>query len=108
MGQPGRLQFLLMRLGKPSLYASPWNPMTDSLSLYEKGARRRELALCALFKSRQRLRTSEAALARALRRIVSHRIQRKLADSRLPSQRAAIITGGPGRGGDCDGCEQPL
>src|SRR5262245_1263474 len=106
MVQPTGLQFLLRRLGAGPTLA--WNPMADNLSLLDKGDRQYERTLCSLFNSRQRVRTSETKITSAVRRIITHRIRQKLTDGRLPSQRAAIITGGPGRGGDCDGCEQPL
>src|SRR5215813_1767766 len=35
-------------------------------------------------------------------------IRRKLTQGRLPHDREATTDGRPGRGGRCDGCEQPL
>lgn len=108
MVQPTRLQFLLRRLGTPSHHALTWNPIPDHLSVLDRGSRRSELTLCALFESHHRLRTSATLLASAGRRITAHRIRRKLSDGRLPYQRAATIFGGPGRGGHCEGCDAPL
>jgi hypothetical protein len=67
MAQPLRLQSLLRRLETPS--ALTWDPIADHLSLLDRGSARYELTLCALFKSQERLRASNAALVLARERI---------------------------------------
>jgi hypothetical protein len=67
MVQPTRLRFLLIRMDERSRRDFVSNPIASTLSPVEASIRRREVGLCLLLESRERLRNNTLTLARARR-----------------------------------------